>query len=385
MIAEHWSILTVDLDLPSTRNLQFTGRQDVLAQIDDYFREEPTSPRIILLWGIGGIGKTQIALHYARVIAKDKLAICWVDARNTLSVEASLIRIARSIVTSLLLHYSAEVAARKFGFSDVVSLRSQEPESPSSRNDVIRALKAWLGKKSNTGWLLVFDNYDNIDEFNVEEYFPDCNHSRILITSRRPDLERLVSASFEISNLDDTSALQLLLAGNKRHTAEDMPITPSVHAVLKKLCNLPLAIVQANAYINNRRLSMDDFLQHYEKQFNLTMGKQPRGSWGYGHVVNTTWQISLRAIQTEEPFAVETFFTCSLVDNENILPEMIQAVVPGIRDGRSLLCIVEHKLTKVDTSFKSTTNAGLFRDFEILLLNPTVVEQQPFLDTSCCT
>ncbi|GAD99257.1 hypothetical protein AOR_1_262124 [Paecilomyces variotii No. 5] len=311
--ADRWCIRTVDFDLPYPRNLRFTGRQDVLAQIDGYFRQEATSPRIILLWGIGGIGKSEIALHYARVMAKDKFAICWIDARNALAVESSLIRIARSIVTTLILHYGEEVAARKFGFSDVISLQSQEPESPSSRKDVIRALKAWLGKRSNSGWLLVFDNYDSIDEFDADQYFPDSNHSRILITSCRPDLARLVSMSFEISNLDDMSALRLLLAGNKRHTAEDMPISSCVHAVLKKLCNLPLAIVQANAYINNRRLSMDDFLQHYEKQFNLTM-----------------------AIQSEEPLAAETFFTCSIVDNENILPELIQAVVPGIRNAQQM-------------------------------------------------
>ncbi|KAG2414217.1 hypothetical protein HFD88_003408 [Aspergillus terreus] len=331
-IQGHWSILSVDLDLPFARNLRFTGRQDVLNQIQEYFSGDTTAPRTLLLYGIGGIGKTQIAAHYAHVIAKHSLAVCWADARDKHSVELGLTRVAQCVLRSLILHYGEQVAPTIFGFSDVTSLLSDDPVPPRTTQDAIRALKSWLGKKSNSGWLIVFDNYDNIEEFNIEEYFPNADHSRILITSRRPDLQRTVGKALDITGLDDNSALQLLLSGNAMYKADDTPTSPSVRAVLRKLCNLPLAIVQANAYINNRRLSMNDFLQQYEQQFNRPMGQKPRGPWNYDHVVNTTWEVSLAAIQAEDILAAETLLTCSLLGNTAILPEMMQRCIPGIRD-----------------------------------------------------
>ncbi|GES64465.1 ankyrin repeat-domain-containing protein 50 [Aspergillus terreus] len=333
-IQGHWSILSVDLDLPFARNLRFTGRQDVLSQIQEYFSGDATAPRTLLLYGIGGIGKTQIAAHYAHAIAKDSLAVCWADARDKHSVESGLTRIAQCVLRSLILHYGEQVAPTIFGFSDVTSLLSDDPVPPRTTQDAIRALKSWLRKKSNRGWLIVFDNYDNIEEFNIEEYFPNADHSRILITSRRPDLQRTVGKALDISGLDDGSALQLLLSGNTMYKAEDTPTSPSVRAVLRKLCNLPLAIVQANAYINNRRLAMNDFLQQYEQQFDRPMGQKPRGPWNYDHVVNTTWEVSLAAIQAEDILAAETLLTCSLLGNTAILPEMMQRCIPGIRDRR---------------------------------------------------
>jgi hypothetical protein len=236
------------------------------------------------------------------------------------------------VLRSLITHYDDQIAATIFGFSDLTSLLSQDPIPPKLISDASRALKRWLGQRSSRDWLIVFDNYDNIDEFDIEEYFPTGDHGKILITSRRRDLERSVGRSLEILSLDDASALQLLLRGNAMHKADHIPTSPSVQAVLTRLCNLPLAIVQANAYINNRRLSMDDFLQQYEQQFIRPMGKKPRGPWNYGQVVNTTWEVSLLAIQAENELAAETIFTCALLGNMNILPEMTQRCIPGIRD-----------------------------------------------------
>ncbi|OOO12207.1 purine or other phosphorylase family 1 [Aspergillus oryzae] len=328
----HWTMLSVDLDLPFARNPRFMGRQDVLSQIQEYFSKDATAPRTLLLYGIGGIGKTQIAAHYAHTMTKDSLAICWVDARDRSSVELGLSCIAQCVLRSLIVHYGERVAATMFGFSDVTSLLLHGPIPPRTMQGAIRSLKSWLGKKSNSRWLIVFDNYDNIDEFNIEDYIPNADHSRILITSRRPDLQRSVDKAFDISGLDDAAALQLLLSGNRMYKADDTPTCPSVQAVLRKLCNFPLAIVQANAYINNRRLSMDDFLQQYEQQFIRPMSQKPRGPWNYDQVVNTTWEVSLSAIQAENKLAAETMFTCSLLGNTNILPEWMQICIPGIVD-----------------------------------------------------
>ncbi len=350
-------MLSVDLDLPFARNPRFTGRQDVLSQIQEYFSGEATSLRTLLLYGIGGIGKSQVASHYVHSTARHTLATFWVDARDRSSVELNLACIAQSVLGSLVTHYDEQTAATMFGFSDVTSLLSQEPIPPKLIRDASRALKRWLGRKSNSGWLILFDNYDNIDEFDIEEYFPSGDHGRILITSRRPDLQRIVGKSIEISVLDDGSALQLLLSNNPMYKADDTPTSPSVQAVLTKLCNLPLAVVQANAYINNRRLSMDDFLQQYEQQFNRPMGNKPRGPWNYGQVVNTTWEVSLSAIQTENELATETIFTCSLLGDTNILPEMTQSCIPGIRDCKYHHRAPQRKQTLSNTNLQSASNA----------------------------
>jgi KaiC/GvpD/RAD55 family RecA-like ATPase len=83
-------------NLPVAENSQFFGRQNIMKKIDDHLRPGDTGKRLssIALYGIGGIGKTQIALAYAYSKVEELDAVFWIAAQDQLSIRQSFSRIA---------------------------------------------------------------------------------------------------------------------------------------------------------------------------------------------------------------------------------------------------------------------------------------------------
>jgi len=82
--------------LPVARNRRFFGRREILAEIDDYLQPCKTSNglRSMAIYGLGGVGKTQIALEYA-YSKKDELdAILWIPAENILALQQGFTKVA---------------------------------------------------------------------------------------------------------------------------------------------------------------------------------------------------------------------------------------------------------------------------------------------------
>lgn len=81
---------------PVAENSQFFGRQGIMKKIDDHLRPADTGKRLssIALYGLGGIGKTQIALAYAYSKVEQLDAVLWIAAQDQLSIRQSFSRIA---------------------------------------------------------------------------------------------------------------------------------------------------------------------------------------------------------------------------------------------------------------------------------------------------
>jgi hypothetical protein len=145
----------------------FIGRRAELDQIhqqlvpDRKYKEQ----RRVVLGGIGGIGKTQLAITYAKEHAGDGgySSIFWLNATSEATLEDSL----RTIASIL---FDVQFS----GSLDTNNLRAR--------------VHQWLSDPANTAWLLIFDNHDDPDAFDIRPYYPPASHGTVLITSRRSDL-----------------------------------------------------------------------------------------------------------------------------------------------------------------------------------------------------
>ncbi|KAJ7218543.1 hypothetical protein GGX14DRAFT_304298, partial [Mycena pura] len=158
-------------------------------------------------------------------------------------------------------------------------------------------------------WLLFFDNADepNID---LNKFFPPCKHGNIIITTRNPGLCVYAGANTHVDNMEEEDAAVLLL---KTAALEDVSRNTT-----KELAYLPLAIIQAGAFIA-RSKNLEGFLTIYATNKSRLLNEKPRQSHdSYEWTVYTTWQMSFNRLS---PLAARFLQLCSLLHHKGISEE----------------------------------------------------------------
>lgn len=143
----------------------FVGRGHEIEKIAEILHplQEVQKQKRLVLGGMGGIGKTQLAIAYAESRSKLYSSVLWLNAASEATVKDSFRSIARLI----------------FDIQDSRLLDSQ---------DIIGRVHQWLSSSTNTMWLLIFDNYDDPDLFEINDFFPqNSRNGVILVTTRSPD------------------------------------------------------------------------------------------------------------------------------------------------------------------------------------------------------
>ncbi|KAI1322057.1 kinesin light chain 1 [Xylariaceae sp. FL0255] len=138
---EDFSITFSLSDVPETQH--FVARAGELIEMRETLTSDG-SRRVVVLHGLGGIGKTQIAVTYAKRYRDEYSAIFWLNIKDETSIQQSFTKVAKQI---LLQHPDA---------SHVKALDLQRDQEK-----VVDAIKAWFSLPGNTRWLLIYDNYDN--------------------------------------------------------------------------------------------------------------------------------------------------------------------------------------------------------------------------------
>jgi hypothetical protein len=165
----------------------FVTRHTLLTEVTNQLLDCQSSRTVVLL-GMGGSGKTQLALEFCRRAEKSLafMAVVWIDASSPSSVEQSFKVIAKQISKD----------------------RHEESNIESTVSFVQDILSAW-----NQRWLAVFDNYDNPRAFQsrgILSYLPTSDCGSILLTSRHADSARL-GHLIEVSGMNESESLNLLL------------------------------------------------------------------------------------------------------------------------------------------------------------------------------
>ncbi|KAF7333211.1 Nephrocystin-3 [Mycena sanguinolenta] len=154
----------------------FQGRKDILDKMQDFFTLNTGIQMIYLLHGLGGAGKTQIALKFIKDSSSCFSDIFFIDTSTIATIDACL----------------KNIAIMK-GFGD------------SPQGGLL-----WLTSNVKKDWLLVFDNVDD-PNINLQDFIPECDHGNIIITSRNPGLCVYAGSDSLVSDMEEKDAVTLLL------------------------------------------------------------------------------------------------------------------------------------------------------------------------------
>jgi tetratricopeptide (TPR) repeat protein/transcriptional regulator with XRE-family HTH domain len=227
----HWHV-------PYPRNLFFTGREALLRSLDVLLRQQNGAMALTqshALYGLGGIGKTQIALEYVYRYASAYTAILWVSAETTESLFASFASLA-----------------------DVLNLPERdEPD----QHKMVRAIIRWLGNHKD--WLLVFDNVEDLAL--LQTFLPASRYGSVLLTTRLQTLGT-IAQRIAVKPMDAEEGLIFLLQRAKllRPGMPSSHLAPidvlSAQAIVEMTGGLPLALDQSGAYLEETQCGLKDYL-----------------------------------------------------------------------------------------------------------------------------
>ncbi|KAJ7206306.1 hypothetical protein GGX14DRAFT_298943, partial [Mycena pura] len=175
------------------------------------------------------------------------------------------------------------------------------------------AIQWFTAKKEQ--WLLIFDSADE-PSIDLNKFFPQCNHGNIIITTRNPGLCVYAGANTHVDNMEEADAVALLLNGAALENMPKNRVTATV--VVRELAYLPLAIIQAGAFIAKSR-NLESYLTAYSTNRSRLLSEKPAQSHdNYVWTVYTTWQMSFNRLS---PLAARLLQLCSLLHHKGISEE----------------------------------------------------------------
>ncbi|KAL0939737.1 kinesin light chain [Colletotrichum truncatum] len=301
--------------VPFKQNKEVIDRPDIFVKLDDLL--PPVDEyQCAALWGLGGSGKTQIALEFAyRRFYDNKCPVYWVHADN----EATFTQ-------------GYEVLARLAGVTD------------KQGQELLVAVREWI--EAQESWLLVVDNADDLSIFGVgsnmsitrkssgeaclNDYIPQAPYGTVLWTSRDKRIVDIVGSrqAIEVSRMTVKEATALFEASSNENIAVEDKLT--VSELLIQLDHLPLAVSQAAAYIRRTSTPVSEYLSRLregKKRWRL-LQRSEHDRHRRREVPNSileTWTISMEHLKRENGAAYRILLVLAYVHNQNIPESLIRA------------------------------------------------------------
>ncbi len=311
------------------RNPIFTGRSRLLEHIREELGAGMTIvlPRPQTLFGLGGVGKTQMALEYAHRFMGDYDIVWWISAEQKELVATSL---------------------AKLGERLGLPVPEDMAEAAHEALDHLRRISG------TERWLLIFDNAD--DPETIRPFLPG-GQGHVLLTSRNQNWSHL-GHPLEVDVFSREESVEHLLRRVPALAPRD------ADSVAAALGDLPLAVEQAGAWLAETATPVADYLGELAAQETRVLALNPPP--GYPQPVAATWNISLTRLRERSPAAVRLLQLCAFFAPEpisgNLLysDRMLESLMPfdeSLQDrlnlGRLIQELSRFALAKVDPATRS--------------------------------
>jgi tetratricopeptide (TPR) repeat protein/transcriptional regulator with XRE-family HTH domain len=292
--------------IPYLRNPYFTGRDELFCLLDEHLAvtqdESGRTRRVALtqpqaLTGLGGIGKTQLAVEYAYRAHEQGVYThtLWINAASEEAILTSF--------TSFAELLPAFVASKE-----------------TDQQKVVNAIKQWL-EQCPQRWLLIFDNADDLSL--LQRYFPCQGNGSVLLTTRAHAVGSLAT-SIEVEKMGFLEGTHLLLHRARRLAqASDDEVTVAGKLVVA-LDHFPLALEQAGAYIEEIGCTFEQYLQLYQTHRSALLARRGAQASNYPDSVATTWLLSFENVKQSNPAAAQLLQLCAFLAPDHIPEELIR-------------------------------------------------------------
>lgn len=302
-------------DIPYRQNSFFTGREEILEQLHYELKSNNAAAlsQPMAICGLGGIGKTQVAIEYIYRYRDEYEPILWVKADSRDSIVSDYVSIAK------YLHLPVK--------------------DDSDQNLVVTAVRNWL--RTNDKWLLVLDNAD--DPRLIEYFLPSNLQGYILLTSRAPSFDNLgITNPIEIKKMLTEEAKEFFFKRTGRRDLDQAEVC-SLQELITELDCLPLAMEQAGAYIHKLNCSFTEYLYSYRRHGLELLKKSKVQSTQYPKSVSTTWLLNFEQVEQTSKISADILFASAFLNCNNIpfdifikgseeLGENIHSLLHGIED-----------------------------------------------------
>ncbi|PSN58876.1 hypothetical protein BS50DRAFT_641408 [Corynespora cassiicola Philippines] len=285
--------------LPFSKNRYFVGRRDELEELQEKLLMGQDCKKVSIV-GLGGTGKTQVALQFAYVVKETHPETCifWLPALNTASFEQACIEIAQTLHIPLA-----------------------AGEGSSAKELVKQHLSAGRAGR----WLLVVDNADDADVMfgkgqskGIIDYLPESEGSVTIYTTCKQDVAVLLTHNdvLELGAMSRSDAADFL--EKSLIWKELLHDSTATSQLLDELAYVPLAIAQAAAYLNMNKTPIARYLrllQSTEQDKVSLMSREfcdDTRYQGSANAVATTWMMSFKQLETRDTAATEllAFISC---------------------------------------------------------------------------
>jgi tetratricopeptide (TPR) repeat protein len=309
--------------MPFERNPRFTGRESELSRLESLLAQTGRTTKVAIT-GLGGVGKTQLAIELVhRAIEKRKdCSVFWIPVTDQESLHQAYLAVAEELSI---------------------------PGWDKDGTDVKHLVQEYLSKSSAGQWLLVFDNADDIDIWmhkptstsekrsgrRLLDYLPRSTQGSIIFTTRNWKVAVKLAPQniVEVSEMSEEIAKELLkkclISSDISSNLTD--IDRSSKDLLAQLTYLPLAIVQASAYINENRISIADYISLLAEKDESTielLSEDFEDDSRYPDIKNpvaTTWLISFEQILQRDTLAAEYLSFMACVEPKDIPESLLPA------------------------------------------------------------
>ena len=299
--------------VPYERNHNYVNRQTLMDNLESFLTTRGDTQARTALYGLGGVGKTQIAIEVAFKYRQryPEHSVYWIQAGSRDRFRQSF----------------SNIAEKLFGFVN-------EDE----RTDHFEVVKNWLSQPENGDWLMIVDNADDMDVFQNQPFstnesvfpesdsfpFPDCVHGTLLITTR----DRKIALDFaghrcaiHVPRMspEESSILIKSLPGSVEESK----------TLMRELDYLPLALSQATAFMHHNDMRIKTYLElicderHIESLLGENYVLHGREN-NKLNAVTATWIVSFDQIRNRSPSAAELLSLLAFFDRQGIPKSLLQ-------------------------------------------------------------